>query len=94
MDRQLRAEIVNTVNKAVMEMNEVYNERWLTDDQLCEHIGVFTKRWLKDNGHMLPRSRAEWGDASGLHNTKWVYPLHQIQRMFQNGEIKRLSCIF
>ena len=47
MDKMLRAEIVNTVNRAVMEANEMYQERWLTDEMLCEHIGVFTKRWLE-----------------------------------------------
>jgi hypothetical protein len=91
MDRQLRAEIVNTVNRAVMEANEMYQERWLTDEMLCEHVGVFTKRWLKDNGQMLPRTRAEWSDDKGEHRTAWLYPLHKIQRMIASGEIKRLT---
>lgn len=44
MDRQLKAEILSTMKQAMAEANETCNEKWLTDDQLCEHIGVFTKR--------------------------------------------------
>jgi hypothetical protein len=91
MDKMLRAEIVATVQMAQMEANETYNERWLTDKQLCEHVGVFTKRWLKDNGYLLPRTRAEWSDQKGNHRTPWVYPLHRINRMIASGEIKRLT---
>jgi hypothetical protein len=94
MDKHLKAEIVATVNQAMMEAHETYKEKWLTDEQLCDHIGVFTKRWLKDHGHLLPRTRAEWSDEKGVgHNTSWVYPLHRVQRMLADGEIKRLRII-
>jgi hypothetical protein len=91
MDRLLRAEIVATVQRAQEEANELYQERWLTDDQLCGHVSVFTKRWLKGHGHLLPRTRAEWIDDKGNHRTPWVYPLHKIQRMMASGDIKRLQ---
>ena len=94
MDRQLKAEILSTMKQAMAEANETCNEKWLTDEQLCEHIGVFTKRWLKDHGHLLPRTRAEWRDENGVgHNTSWIYPLHRIQRMITDGEIKKLRII-
>ena len=91
MDKLLRAEIIATVQRVQMEANEMYDERWLTDEKLCVYIGVFTKRWLKDNGHLLPRTRAEWSDSKGEHKTAWVYPLHKIQRMIASGDIKRLA---
>lgn len=91
MDKLLKAEIIATVQRAQEEANELYQERWLTDGELCEHVGVFTKRWLKGNGHLLPRTRAEWSDDKGNHRTPWVYPLHKIQRMMASGDIKRLQ---
>ena len=91
MDRLLKAEIIATVQRATMEANEVYNERHLNDSELCQYVSIFTKRWLKDNGHMLPRTRAEWKDEKGDHHTGWLYPLHKIQRMISTGEIKTLT---
>ena len=46
MDKQLRAEIVATVRQAML----TYNEKWVTADVLCEHVGSLTKRWLRDHG--------------------------------------------
>ena len=42
MDSKLRAEIVATVRQAML----TYNEKWVTEDQLIEHVGTLTKRWL------------------------------------------------
>ena len=91
MDRQLRAEIVATVQKVVMEANEIYGERWLTAKQLCEYVGVFTERWLKDHGYLLPRTPAEWDDDEGHHVSSYMYPLHKILAMMADGRIKRLT---
>lgn len=92
MDRQLRAEIVNTVNKTIREMMEQYNEKWLTGDQLCEQFGCFTKGWLKNYGYTLPRTQGVVTDENGeQHRTSWIYPLHRINRMIMDGTIKELS---
>lgn len=91
MDRLLKNEIVRVLQKAAKEANEVYHEQWLTDKELCKHVGVFTKSWLKHNGCLLPRRQMVWVDEKGVeHSTSWCYPLHQILRMFANGEITKI----
>ena len=92
MDRQLRAEIVATVKRSLQEAMETYDERWLTDEQICEYIGVMSKRWLRDHGDILPRTRMEWTDSKGgKHASSWLYPLHKIQAMIADGRIKELK---
>ena len=87
MDSKLRAEIVATVRQAMM----AYNEKWVTEDQLVEHVGTLTKRWLKDHGQMFNRTRVEWDDTDGHHTQKWIYPLHEIQDWIATGKIKELK---
>ena len=92
MDARLRAEILAEVRKAMMEVNE----RWVTADVLCEHVGTLTKRWLKDHGQMLDRTRIEWDEPDENGNMKhvvskeWIYPLHKIQAWIATGKIKEL----
>ena len=92
MDKVLRAEILAEVRKAMMEVNE----RWVTADVLCEHVGTLTKRWLKDHGQMLDRTRIEWDEPDEKGNMKhvvskeWLYPLHRIQNWIATGKIKEL----
>ena len=70
---------------------EVYNEVWLTDDLLADHISLMTKRWLRDHGDMLPRTPIEWTDKKGAkHSSSYLYPLHRIQAMMNDGRIKEL----
>ena len=87
MDSKLRAEIVATVRQAMM----TYNEKWVTEDKLVEHVGTLTKRWLKDHGQMFNRTRVEWDDTDGHHTQKWIYPLHEIQDWIATGKIKELK---
>ena len=87
MDSKLRAEIVATVRQAMM----TYNEKWVTEDQLVEHVGTLTKRGLKDHGQMFNRTRVEWDDHDGHHTQKWIYPLHEIQDWIATGKIKELK---
>lgn len=91
MDRELKAEIKATVRGAVREAMELYEERWLTAKQLSQYIGVCTERWLKDHGKFLPRSPIGYNDETGFHETSAMYPLHKIQRMIEDGSIKRLT---
>lgn len=92
MDRQLKADIVATVRKSLMEAMETYDERWLTSKQISEYIGCLTERWLRDNGEMLPRTRMEWTDSQGQrHASSWMYPLHRLQAMIADGRIKSLQ---
>ena len=86
MDKQLRAEIVAEVRKAMM----TYSERWVTEDQLCEYVGTLTKRWLKSHGQMFNRTRVEWDDADGHHTQGWIYPLYEILDCINTCKIKEL----
>ena len=90
MDKQTKAEIKVVIREAIQEAMEVYEERWLTDVQIGEYIGVMTQRWLRDHGEMLPRTQIEYTDATGRHSSSWLYPLHRIQAMMANGRIKEL----
>jgi hypothetical protein len=87
MDSRLRAEIVATVKQAMM----TYNEKWVTAEVLCEHVGTLTPRFLKDHGTMFNRTRVEWDDEEGHHAQGWLYPLHEIQQWIQDGKIKELK---
>lgn len=92
IDKAFRMELVNEVRLSVMRAMETYDERWLTDDQLVEHIGIMTKRWLREHGDMLPRTRVNWTDGKGQqHTSSWMYPLHRIQAMIEDGRISRLK---
>ena len=90
MDKQTKVEIKVVVRDAIREAMEVYEERWLTDVQIGEYIGVMTQRWLRDHGEMLPRTQIEYTDATGRHSSSWLYPLHRIQAMMADGRIKEL----
>ena len=87
MDKQLRAEIVATVKQAMT----TYNEKWVTAEVLCEHVGTLTTRWLKDHGQVFNRTRVEWDDKDGHHTQAWLYPLNEIKEWIITGKIKELS---
>jgi hypothetical protein len=87
MDKILRAEIVREVRQAMMEVNE----RYVTADVLCQHIGTLTKRFLKEHGQMLDRTRIEWTDSKGVrHHHQWLYPLNKMKLMLASGQLKEL----
>ena len=90
MDRQLRAEIVAETRKAIQEAYETYNEKWLKASEVADYISVMTSRWLESHGEMLPRTAIEWEDEEGHHITSYMYPLHRLQAMMQDGRIKEL----
>ena len=87
----LESKIIATVNRVAEKHYQTYNEVWLTDDKLHLHISVMTKRWLRDHGHMVPRTQIEWDDEKGHHASSFMYPLHQIQAMLEDGRIKQLK---
>ena len=93
MDKQLRAEVIQTVANAM----KTYNEKWVTADVLCEHVGTLTPRWLKDHGQAFNRTRVEWNEKDANGNIRhvvskdWLYPLHEIKEWIMNGKIKELT---
>ena len=92
MDSLLRKEITSQVSQVVADAMEVYGERWVSGDTLQQHCEIFTRSWLKAYGKCLPRTQAavQLEDGS-VTRTKWIYPLHKIQKMINDGQIKHLS---
>lgn len=92
MDRQLRRDIAAEVHAAVQESFARIEERWLTADELCKQFGMISKDWLKEYGDTLPRERVIVEKMNGdKHRSRWAYPLHQINMMIMNGELKNLK---
>lgn len=101
MDKALRSEIVAVVTltlsrelrHALTDKMELYGEKWVTGNELCEMIGCFSRSWLKSYGHTLPRAQIMvTEDATGdEHRTGWCYPLHKIQRLLSEGKLAKLK---
>lgn len=89
MDKKnLNAAIIVAVKQAML----TFGEKWVTAEQLCEHVGTLTPRFLKDHGQMFNRTRVEWTDEKGeKHAQGWLYPLHEILEWIENGKIKELK---
>ena len=84
MDRKTKNEIMEIVRSAMADTND----RLVTADELCKHIGCFTKRWLKDNGKLLDRVQPTWKDADGrIHKMPFVYPLNKTMELVKSGAI-------
>ena len=92
IDKNTRLEIADVVRRSIAEAYTIYNEVWVTGDELCKHIGCFKRDWLKNYGSALPRTQAIVEGKDGEeHKTSWVYPLHKIQAMMADGRIKSLK---
>lgn len=92
LDAATRAALMGEIREAVRVALEATEERWLTGEELRKHIGMFSPSWLKTYGSSLPRTQAVVTDCDGReHRTGWVYPLHRIERMLVDGDIKRLN---
>ena len=92
LDKMTREAIAAAVGKNVREAMEMYEEKWLTADELCKQFGMFTKDWLRRYGYKVPRERLEvtdeeTGETRGSH---WAYPMHRIQRWIQEREHKNI----
>lgn len=91
IDKDTRNAIADVVKQAQMEANELYNERYVTANELCNQIAMFTKNWLDVYGHKLPRERITvTGDDGKSRSTRWGYPLHAIQRMIAEGKLRNI----
>lgn len=86
MDRQLRQEIVAEFRRCM----ESLNERYVSAETLCSEVETLTPEWLKRYGSCFNRTRVEWKDKKGSHQSSWLYPLHEIKGMIRDGSIKNL----
>lgn len=92
MDKMLRAQIAGEVRRVLMEVLEGSQEQWVSADELGKHISFCTRDWLKNYGSTLPRTRAMVTTPDGVtHQSAYTYPLHKIQRMLANNEVKFLK---
>ena len=88
----LKALVPDIVKESVKEALAVGEERdsevYLNSKELCAKFGMFSPDWIKRNGWRLPRRRIEFvGDDGKAAHTQWGYPLHEIQRIVENGMI-------
>lgn len=90
MKAELRQEIIEAVRVA---MGDAQKE-WVNGKELCNRFQMFSPEWLKRYGHSLPRTRASVMDEQGrVHATGWAYPVHEIVKLIETGEIKNLRCM-
>ena len=93
LTREEMMELKSVVRRTLEEQMEMYEEVWLTADELHKYFGTFTKSWLERYGHSLPRKQPQVFDEMGAyHKTGYIYPKNQIQRMISNGQIEELVC--
>lgn len=91
MDALLRMQVVAEVKKAMNEALEGSREIWLSGDELGKRFGFFTRSWLKTYGSLLPRERVSVDHGGNeVHRTGWCYPLHRIERLVNEGKLRRL----
>ena len=88
LDRETRDAIAMAVEmaveKAVARRMEMYEEVWLTGEQLCEKFGMISEGWLEKNGKYLPRERMGVRKETGrVIGSRWGYPWHRINRWIQ-----------
>lgn len=90
IDPMLRAEIVATVRETMQQVLESADEEWLTPKQLAQRISFLSLEWIRKNGELLPRERASVMVNGKEVPTFYGYPLHRIQRMIAEGQLRGL----
>ena len=92
MDRQLRREIMDVATDAIWAAAMQLEERYLTGQELCKQFGMFTPKWLKMYGDVLPRKRVTVTGLNGKsHSTRWAYPQHEIAKGIRDGKYDDLK---
>ena len=88
MDRLLRKELREEFRRAM----EGLNERYVKAETLSQHVEVLTVDWLKRHGSCFNRTKVIYTDKEGVRHEEgpWLYPLHEIMGMVQDGRIKEL----
>ena len=79
MERRLQFEIRQTVMEAVREALMPLNEKWVSGEELCKQFSMFTPKWLREYGDILPRKRVTVTGMDGKkRSTRWAYPRNEI----------------
>ena len=91
-NKVLEAFIIQTVKRAYMEVNESYNEEYLTAEDLCKAIPLFRPEWVRKNWKKLPCESLGWQDKDGVwHDCQRCYPKKKILRMISEGKFRRMK---
>ena len=86
MDRQLRQEIRNDVQRAIASSVAQMQEQWLSADDLCKQFAMITPKFLKYHGDIFPRRRITMTGMNGVtKSTHWAYPRYEIAMNIANG---------
>ncbi len=86
MDRQLKQEIREDVQKAISLQMISLQEQWLSADDLCKQFAMITPKLLKYHGDIFPRRRITMTGMNGVtKSTHWAYPRHEIAMNIANG---------
>ena len=92
LDKETRLAIAAAVAKATMEANEVYNEEYLTAEQLCRQIPLFRLDWVRRNGEKISSERLAWKDENGIiHESSRCFPKKKILREIAEGKYRMLD---
>lgn len=91
MDSAIRMAIINEVRTALRAVSEQLEERYVTAEELSKQFSFFTREWIKDYGHLLPRERVIVVKDNLTPTTHWGYPLHKITRMVGDGSFRVLE---
>lgn len=86
MDRQLRQEIRNDVQRAIASSVAQMQEQWLSADDLCKQFAMITPKFLKYHGDIFPRRKITMTGTNGVtKSTHWAYPRYEIAMNIANG---------
>ena len=93
MTQEEMLEVKAVIRRALEEQMEMYEEVWLSGDELCKYFSFMTTSWLKRYRQSLPHIEPKVTDEKGdTHSMAWQYPRNKIQRLFASGEIEDLRC--
>lgn len=85
----IKAEIMAEVVEKLLTVEE----RWVTGKDLTQQFACFTTSWLKEYGRFLPRMAVTVKTAEKTTTTHFVYPVHRINKMLQDGELSYIQAI-
>ena len=86
MDRQLRQEIREDVQRAITAAVMQMQEQWLSGEELCKQFAMITPKLLKTHGDIFPRKRIRMTGMNGVtKKTRWAYPRYEIATNITKG---------
>lgn len=92
MDRQLRQEIREDVQKAIAAAVAQMQEQWMSADDLCKQFSMITPKLLKYHGDIFPRKRITIEGKNGVRqSTRWAYPRYEIAMNIAKGMYDELK---